>query len=217
MPTEVRASNAQNMTRTPSENIHKSKEIVLYNPFDILVEEEKITECSTWGPNRSSPLMAYLKLEFLLEIYLVFNLYYYILGNADNIYDPWFVMGDFNTVVDMSEVCGASGDISASMDEFKGCLTEIGLITLSMQGNTLTWHNCSPDSRSLWKRLDRILVNDRWLELWPGTHYVSLNPRTSDHSHLVLKGGLQNQPVMLFQFDNYLACSPNFIPLVHSI
>ncbi|KAL0289094.1 UNVERIFIED_CONTAM: hypothetical protein Sangu_2629200 [Sesamum angustifolium] len=57
MPTEVRASNAQYMTRTPSENIHKSKENVLYNPFDILVEEEKKTECSTRGPNRSSPLM----------------------------------------------------------------------------------------------------------------------------------------------------------------
>ncbi|KAL0289093.1 UNVERIFIED_CONTAM: hypothetical protein Sangu_2629100 [Sesamum angustifolium] len=126
-------------------------------------------------------------------------------------------MGDFNTVVDMSEVCGASGDISASMDEFKGCLTEIGLITLPMQGNTFTWHNCSADSRSLWKRLDRMLVNDRWLELWLGTHYVSLNPRTSDHAPLVLKGELQNPPVMLFWFDNYLACSPNFIPLVHSI
>ncbi|KAK4394431.1 hypothetical protein Sango_1597400 [Sesamum angolense] len=126
-------------------------------------------------------------------------------------------MGSFNTVVDMSEICGASGDISASMDEFKGCLTETGLITLPMQGNTFTWHNCSTDSRSLWKRLDRMLVNDRWLELWPGTHYVSLNPRTLDHSHLVLKGELQNPPVILFRLDNYLASSPNFIPMVHSI
>ncbi|KAL0281941.1 UNVERIFIED_CONTAM: hypothetical protein Sangu_2980800 [Sesamum angustifolium] len=117
----------------------------------------------------------------------------------------------------MSEVCGASGDISASMDEFNGCLTETGLITLPMQGNTFTWHNCSTDSRSLWRRLDRMLGNDRWLELCPGTHYVSLNPRTSDHSPLVLKGELQNPSVMLFWFDNYLASSPNFIPVVHSI
>ncbi|KAL0333994.1 UNVERIFIED_CONTAM: hypothetical protein Sangu_1555600 [Sesamum angustifolium] len=68
-------------------------------------------------------------------------------------------MGDFNTVVDTSEVCGVSGDIRAAMDEFKGFLTETGLITLPMQGNTFTWHNCSTDSRSLWKRLDRMLVN----------------------------------------------------------
>ncbi|KAK4392794.1 hypothetical protein Sango_2057200 [Sesamum angolense] len=62
-----------------------------------------------------------------------------------------------------------------------------------------------------------MLVNDRWLELWLGTHYVSLNPRTSDHSPLVLKGELRSPPVMLFRFDNYLASSPSFIPMVHSI
>ncbi|KAL0293831.1 UNVERIFIED_CONTAM: Retrovirus-related Pol polyprotein from type-2 retrotransposable element R2DM [Sesamum radiatum] len=33
-----------------------------------------------------------------------------------------------------------------------------------------------------WKRLDRLLVNDRWLESWPDTTYVSLSARTSDHS-----------------------------------
>ncbi|KAL0309386.1 UNVERIFIED_CONTAM: Retrovirus-related Pol polyprotein from type-2 retrotransposable element R2DM [Sesamum radiatum] len=69
----------------------------------------------------------------------------------------------------------------------------------------------------MWKRLDRMLVNDKWLELWPGTHYISLNPRTSDHSPLLLKGELQNSPVMLFRFDNYLASSLDFIPVLHSI
>ncbi|KAK4404536.1 hypothetical protein Sango_0822200 [Sesamum angolense] len=126
-------------------------------------------------------------------------------------------MGGFNTIVDMSEVCGASRDNSAAMDEFKGCLTETGLITLPMKGNTFTWHNYSTDSRSLWKRLDRMLVNKRWLELWPGRYYVSLNPRALNHSPLVLKGELQNPPIMLFRFDNYLASSLNFIPVVHSI
>ncbi|KAL0383225.1 UNVERIFIED_CONTAM: hypothetical protein Scaly_0609800 [Sesamum calycinum] len=62
-----------------------------------------------------------------------------------------------------------------------------------------------------------MLVNKRWLELWPGRYYVSLNPKTSNHSPLVLKGELQNPLVMLFRFDNYLASSLNFIPVVHSI
>ncbi|KAL0329032.1 UNVERIFIED_CONTAM: hypothetical protein Sradi_4889900, partial [Sesamum radiatum] len=64
-------------------------------------------------------------------------------------------------------------------------------------GNTFTWHNYSTDSQSLWKRLDRMLVNNKWLELWLGTQYVSANSRTSDHLPLVLKGELQNPPVML--------------------
>ncbi|KAL2248389.1 UNVERIFIED_CONTAM: hypothetical protein Sindi_2691200 [Sesamum indicum] len=53
--------------------------------------------------------------------------------------EAWFVMGDFNAVLDMSEVCGASGDIRQAMEEFQACVMEMGLITLPMQGETFTW------------------------------------------------------------------------------
>ncbi|KAK4404411.1 hypothetical protein Sango_0809700 [Sesamum angolense] len=61
MPSGVWASNAQHIMRSPSENINKGKEIMLYNLFDILVQEEEIAECSTRGPNRSNPLMGELR------------------------------------------------------------------------------------------------------------------------------------------------------------
>ncbi|KAL0434076.1 UNVERIFIED_CONTAM: LINE-1 reverse transcriptase [Sesamum latifolium] len=63
-----------------------------------------------------------------------------------------------------------------------------GLVTLPMQGCSFTWHNCSEGHRSLWKRLDRMLVNDVWLLNWPNAYCNSLTPRTSDHSPLVLGG-----------------------------
>ncbi|KAL2249899.1 UNVERIFIED_CONTAM: hypothetical protein Sindi_2463600 [Sesamum indicum] len=46
--------------------------------------------------------------------------------------EAWFVIGDFNAVLDMSEVCGASGDIRQAMEKFQTCIMEMGLITLSM-------------------------------------------------------------------------------------
>ncbi|KAK4384172.1 hypothetical protein Sango_3084700 [Sesamum angolense] len=101
---------------------------------------------------------------------------------------PWLVGGDFNAVLDMSEVSGASGDIRVAMHEFNDCIIQTGLIPLPMQGERFSWHNCSTDGRSLWKRLDRIFVNDAWLERWPNLFYTCLTPRTSDHSPLVLKG-----------------------------
>ncbi|KAL2226331.1 UNVERIFIED_CONTAM: hypothetical protein Sindi_1991800, partial [Sesamum indicum] len=62
---------------------------------------------------------------------------------------PWLVGGDFNTVLDISEVCGNLGDIGLAMADFLECLHDKGLLNLPMQGETFTWHNCSIDSRGL--------------------------------------------------------------------
>ncbi|KAL0318218.1 UNVERIFIED_CONTAM: hypothetical protein Scaly_2854000 [Sesamum calycinum] len=75
--------------------------------------------------------------------------------------EPWLVGGDFNAVRDLSEVCGASGDIRLAMNEFNECILNTGLIALPVRGERFTWHNCSDDGRSLWKRLDRFLANDK--------------------------------------------------------
>ncbi|KAL0444980.1 UNVERIFIED_CONTAM: hypothetical protein Slati_2220700 [Sesamum latifolium] len=100
---------------------------------------------------------------------------------------PWLVGGDFNTVVDESEVCGQSRDIRGAAEEFQECLRDTGLITLPMQGSGF------PGA-------------------WPNTFYVSLNARTSDHSPFVLRGDDAGQKVSMFRFDNYLTLSSEFIP-----
>ncbi|KAK4384265.1 hypothetical protein Sango_3077900 [Sesamum angolense] len=130
---------------------------------------------------------------------------------------PWLVGGDFNAVLDMSEVSGSSGDIRVAMNEFNDCILQTSLLSFPMQGERFTWHNCSLDGRSLWKRLDRLFVNDVWMDRWPNLTYTCLTPRTSDHSPLVLKGGCRNMHVSLFQFDNYIALSPGFLASVHSV
>ncbi|KAK4384469.1 hypothetical protein Sango_3057700 [Sesamum angolense] len=103
------------------------------------------------------------------------------------------------------------------MNEFRDCILGTGLIHLPVQGELFSWHNCSEGDRSLWKRLDRLLVNDAWLRLWPNSHYQCLNARTSDHSPLVLRGDTDNHTVSMFRFDNYLTMSSEFIPLVQNV
>ncbi|KAL2246936.1 UNVERIFIED_CONTAM: Transposon TX1 uncharacterized protein [Sesamum indicum] len=131
--------------------------------------------------------------------------------------DPWLVGGDFNAVRDLNEVCGISGDIRIATEDFNNGIQEAGLLPLPMQGEWYTWHNCSTTTRSLWKRLDRILINDRWLERFPTSSYHSLLPRTSDHSLLVLHGDSLQHNGGMFRFDNYLTKSPDFIPSVQNI
>ncbi|KAK4383974.1 Transposon TX1 uncharacterized protein [Sesamum angolense] len=113
--------------------------------------------------------------------------------------ESWLVGGDFNAVRDLSEVCGTSGDIRLAMNEFNEYILNTGLIALPVQGERFTWHNCSDDGRSLWKRLDRFLANDKWMEQWPDLFYDCLTPGTSDHSPLVLSGDCRRPPVMLQQ------------------
>ncbi|KAL0282886.1 UNVERIFIED_CONTAM: hypothetical protein Sradi_7248800 [Sesamum radiatum] len=137
---------------------------------------------------------------------------------ANSISDiPWIVGGDFNAVLDMSEVCGASADIHLAMTEFRDCLLDTGLIHLPVQGERFSWHNCSEGDRSLWKRLDRLLVNDVWLSQWPNSYYHCLNARTSDHSPLVIRGDTATHTVSMFRFDNYLTMSSDFTPSVQNI
>ncbi|KAK4384015.1 hypothetical protein Sango_3100200 [Sesamum angolense] len=103
------------------------------------------------------------------------------------------------------------------MNEFRDCILGTGLIHLPVQGELFSWHNCSEGDRSLWKRLDRLLVNDAWLRLWSNSHYQCLNARTSDHSPLVLRGDTDKHTISMFRFDNYLTMSLEFIPLVQNV
>ncbi|KAL2237629.1 UNVERIFIED_CONTAM: hypothetical protein Sindi_0954600 [Sesamum indicum] len=130
---------------------------------------------------------------------------------------PWLVGGDFNAVRDLSEICGASGDIRMAMEEFNICIQNAGLLPLPMQGEWYTWHNCSANPRNLWKRLDRMLINDTWMDRFSTSFYTSLTPRTSDHSPLVLYGDSRQHYGGMFRFDNYLALSPEFIPSVQQV
>ncbi|KAL2237307.1 UNVERIFIED_CONTAM: hypothetical protein Sindi_0922400 [Sesamum indicum] len=140
-----------------------------------------------------------------------------IYGATESVDVPWLIGGDFNVVRDLTEICGASGDIRMAMEEFNGCIQNAGLLPLPMQGEWYTWHNCSASPRNLWKRLDRMLINDRWMARYPTSFYTTLTPRTSDHSPLVLNGDNQQQYGGMFRFDNYLTLSPEFISSVQQI
>ncbi|KAL0295434.1 UNVERIFIED_CONTAM: hypothetical protein Scaly_3104200 [Sesamum calycinum] len=131
--------------------------------------------------------------------------------------EPWLVLGDFNAVMDDSEVCGRAADTSISMTEFRTCVRDAGLVQLPSTGCPYTWHNCSEGPRSLWKRLDRMLVNPAWLDAWPSSSYLCALPSTSDHSPLILAGMDRGDENAIFRFDNFLTRIPGFLNSVEEI
>ncbi|KAK4384333.1 hypothetical protein Sango_3071300 [Sesamum angolense] len=120
--------------------------------------------CETLSPNSGYILSLYWKLGLCHQMSLGYKRVYYLDGSG-----LWITL-----VLGLTELCQLI------------CLDWPYIP--SMQGERFSWHNCSMDGRSLWKRLDRMFVNDAWLEQWPNLFYTCLTPRTSDHSLLVLKG-----------------------------
>ncbi|KAL0292806.1 UNVERIFIED_CONTAM: hypothetical protein Sradi_6971300 [Sesamum radiatum] len=137
--------------------------------------------------------------------------------SEDTVDDPWCVLGDFNAIVDPSESCGRVVEPNSAMAEFSDFITDAALVHLPFQGCPYTWHNCSEGIRSLWRRLDRVLVNEVWLLKWPRTSYLSALPSTSDHSPIVLRSDECRPTKGIFRFDNFLTKQPGFLNAVRGV
>ncbi|KAL0293601.1 UNVERIFIED_CONTAM: hypothetical protein Sradi_6928500 [Sesamum radiatum] len=209
------ATSVSNNSR-PS-GLDKGKAIALYNSYDALdtVSMEE-SDDQLPGPNQRSPQVNVQRVR--RNLLLNWSWFDDYAGPEGRIWLAWKpIRGDFNAVLDDSEVHGRAADTSASMTEFRNCIRDSGLVPLPFTGCPFTWHNCSDGPRSLWKRLDRMLANTSWMDAWPSSSYISALPSTSDHSPLILAGMNRGEEHVVFRFDNYLAHLPGFLTSVEDI
>jgi len=102
----------------------------------------------------------------------------------------WCLCGDFNAVRSRRERKGASSrDAAASgqMSEINGfnCFIESNmLLDLPIVGKAYTWFRANGSAKS---RLDRFLVTEEWLSLWPNCKQYVQQREVSDHCALVVK------------------------------
>ena len=91
---------------------------------------------------------------------------------------PWLILGDFNEIIATSEHSNeANIAITRGMREFRECLIRCDLSDLPYRGNSFTWTN-----KHVSKKLDRILVNDIWLQTFPDSLAVFGKLGISDHT-----------------------------------
>ncbi|KAL0456444.1 UNVERIFIED_CONTAM: hypothetical protein Slati_0983600 [Sesamum latifolium] len=103
------------------------------------------------------------------------------------------------------------------MEDLQDYIVNAGLVMLPVKGMLFTWFNQSVPPRSLWKRLDRMLVNEAWLSQWLESYYICAATRTSDHSPIIIQGGEWLKGPTMFRFDNFLARDPGFLSVVNDI
>ncbi|XP_070003283.1 uncharacterized protein [Nicotiana sylvestris] len=87
--------------------------------------------------------------------------------------------------------------------EFQTCINNCGLVDVGYNGSSYTWYNNRRPAKRIWKRLDRILVNDLWDHLFQRYSVRHFARTGSDHRPPFMKNLASNQHhISYFRFLN---------------
>ncbi|XP_010681482.2 uncharacterized protein LOC104896429 [Beta vulgaris subsp. vulgaris] len=133
---------------------------------------------------------------------------------AGKINGPWLVGGDFNCVLHMDERIGVHVS-SWDIEPIRSCLDECGLYDMKCSGNSFTWNNKQEGNDRVFAKLDRVLINDQWEEVYHNVGAAFLNEGEFDHSPAIVSGneshGQYKKP---FKYFTMWKQSPQFEELV---
>ncbi|XP_057770683.1 uncharacterized protein LOC130990469 [Salvia miltiorrhiza] len=122
------------------------------------------------------------------------------------------ILGDFNAVRDPGERVG-KGVVFNQADArfFYAFIRQSNLLEIRTQGRKFTWYQPSGGCKS---KLDRFLVNERWMQEWPDTVGRGLQRSVSDHCPIFLTTKTKNWGPKPFRFLNSWLSHPDFSELV---
>ena len=101
--------------------------------------------------------------------------------------------GDFNEIVSLEEKEGGVPRSERLMDAFREAIDDCGVKDLGFKGSRFTWQRGNSPSTLIRERLDRMLGDDEWCNLFPSWEVAHLPRYRSDHAPLLLKTGINDQ------------------------
>ena len=98
---------------------------------------------------------------FLLTFVYGFNqegaqesLWHSLLEIAEDLEEPWCIVGDFNSVLYTHDRIGGTSILATEIQEFADTVRDCGLAELPFHGPYYSWTN-----KTVWSRIDRVFVN----------------------------------------------------------
>ncbi|WMV46970.1 hypothetical protein MTR67_040355 [Solanum verrucosum] len=128
---------------------------------------------------------------------------------------PWFTIGDFNVINDIDEkMRGLPYNMNKNF-EFISVIEACGLTDLGFHGQKFTWCNHKDGEARIWKRLDRAIVNDKWIEVMPMSNITHLPSTGSDHCPLLPESvDINTNTSKYFKFLYFWVDNPKFLDIV---
>ncbi|KAL5572448.1 hypothetical protein UlMin_022045 [Ulmus minor] len=106
------------------------------------------------------------------------------LGDSSSL--PWLCGGNLNEILFGHEKQGGAETAQYLMSHFREVINYCGLADLGFRGPKFTWNRRNGD-RLVQERLDRMLGNSGWLDLFPNSLVHHLNLRGSYHRPLLVE------------------------------
>ncbi|XP_075111376.1 uncharacterized protein LOC142181762 [Nicotiana tabacum] len=94
---------------------------------------------------------------------------------------------DFNVIASVEKKIGRIPYQSSKSIKFLSMIEDCGLVDHGFYGPKYTWSNGRGLCSIVWKRLDRGLANDQWLEMFPAATVSHLASTGLDHTPLLLE------------------------------
>ncbi|XP_043697449.1 uncharacterized protein LOC122648282, partial [Telopea speciosissima] len=105
---------------------------------------------------------------------------------ASAIATPWAVLGDFNVIRNHNEKIGGDPVRFEAIDDFNTFIEDSGLIDLKWKGEAMTWNNRQSGDARICCKLDRVMVNLAWMDVFRTSEAIFHPPGLSDHSPVVV-------------------------------
>ncbi|XP_075105118.1 uncharacterized protein LOC142179327 [Nicotiana tabacum] len=123
---------------------------------------------------------------------------------------PWIVMGDYNAIQSFEDRYNDNHVMEAETRDFSEFLENAGMTELKTVGREFTWTNSH-----IYSRIDKALVNARWMMNMTQLEVVLQDPFFSDHTPICVCFEHDHQPMPKpFKLFNNLAEHKEFQRLV---
>ncbi|XP_043694346.1 uncharacterized protein LOC122645065 [Telopea speciosissima] len=131
---------------------------------------------------------------------------------------PWVVLGDFNSLCYSNEKEGGRPLTLQMLQPLLDCLLRNDLTDLTWSGCHMTWSNRGCGDVCIASKIDRVLVDGNWMDVFPRSFVVFQNPGVSDHSPMVVTSDVPfRRRGKQFYFYNHWVDHVDFFPLVQDV
>ncbi|XP_074293094.1 uncharacterized protein LOC141620008 [Silene latifolia] len=94
---------------------------------------------------------------------------------------PWLLCGDFNAIMERNERIGGAEITNDEIRPMADAIRDCQLTDMKARGAFYTWNNKQGTDSLIYSRIDRVFINEEWLEQYPDSFAHFLPEGLFDH------------------------------------